>query len=80
MPVSLEKEEKISTTETIYWAFQVTYRINNNIYTSSILIASTQLNHTVNILASVTHKTMAIPPKVVMAITALAANDAVWVC
>jgi hypothetical protein len=60
-------------------AFVVTYIININSRTLVILIASTRLKHTINILTSVTHEAVAIPPIVVMAITALAAYDAVWV-
>jgi hypothetical protein len=44
-----------TTIQTIYWSFQVTYKININSYTSRVLITSTRLSHTVNILASVTH-------------------------
>jgi steroid 5-alpha reductase family enzyme len=69
-----------TTIQTIFWAFLVTYIINIVSRISFILISSTRLSHTINILTSVTHKAVAIPPKVVMVVTALAAYDAVRVC
>jgi hypothetical protein len=76
----LKYKYKPTTIQTIYWGFLVTCIINSLSRTSFILIAFTRRNHTINTLTSVAQKAVAIPPKVVMAVGALAAHDAVRVC
>jgi hypothetical protein len=68
-----------TTIQTIYWAFRVTYKIIIAFIHQKFILASTQLFHTNNNLASVAHKTVVVPPKIVVAVAALAANNAVWV-
>jgi hypothetical protein len=51
-----------------------TYSINISVHTTFIHIAFIHTSHSINALAFVAHKTVAIPPEIILTITAFAAN------
>ncbi len=79
MSLSLSCKKTTTTIPTNYWDFRVTYNINRFIHAAVIHIPSTRRNHSVTIITSVAHKTVAIPPEIVVTFTAFATHDAVRV-
>jgi hypothetical protein len=67
-------ENTLSLFQTIYWDLVYIYNINISIHTAFIHMTFIRTSHSNNVLTFVAHKTVTIPPEIIVTITAFAAH------